>query len=373
MACTGGPTAPQQASPGAPGTPSVQITTLEFGLSFPWDLAFTPDATMLFTERPGAIWVRPPNGPRHRVQADLSDLFVGGESGLMGMTVDPDFAVNRWFYTCQAHRESGAEPIDIRVIRWTIDAGYTSATRDGAPVVTGLPITSGRHGGCRLRFATDGTLHVGTGDAATGTNPQNLQSLGGKTLRVNPDGTIPTDNPFYRLGGNARYVYTYGHRNVQGLALRPGTDEMWTVEHGPDRDDEVNVEVAGGNYGWNPVPGYNESVPMTDTAKYPDAVAARWSSGFPTIAPSGGTFITGAGWCRWDGALAVGVLKGTGLLLLTVDQAGKVVRVERMAGVQDTYGRLRAPQMGPDGALYVTTSNGTDQDRILRIVATDAS
>jgi glucose/arabinose dehydrogenase len=157
---------------------------------------------------------------------------------------------------------------------------------------------------------------------------------------------------------------------VQGLALQPGTGLMWTVEHGPDRDDEVNVEQKGGNYGWNPVPGYNESVPMTDTKKYPHAIEARWSSGLPTIAPSGGAFITGARWGSYQGVLAVGVLKDTGLLLLTVNSAGTVTKTARMAGVEDTYGRLRAPQMGPGDVLYVTTSNGEDQDKILRIVPT---
>ncbi len=352
-------------------TPTLQISTLESGLSFPWDLTFTPDNTMLFTERPGRLWARPPAGPRRQLTADLSDVFVGSESGLLGIVVDPAFASNRRFYTCQAYRGTGTSPIDIRVIRWTVDTGYTRATRVGSPVVSGLPITSGRHGGCRLRFAPDGTLHVGTGDAATGTNPQNLQSLGGKTLRVNPDGSIPTDNPFYSRGGNARYVYTYGHRNVQGLAVRPGTNEMWTVEHGSDRDDEVNVETPGGNYGWDPVPGYDESTPMTDLTKFPNAIRARWTSGNPTIAPSGGTFITGSRWGRWQGALAVGVLKDTGLMLLTVDPAGKVTKTERMPGVEDSYGRLRAPQMGPDGALYVTTSNATGQDKILRIAPTN--
>jgi glucose/arabinose dehydrogenase len=358
-------------TPPARGTsPRVQVSTIESGLSYPWDLTFTPDGTMLVDERPGAIWARPPSGPRHRVAADLSDLFVGVESGLMGMVVDPYFTANRRFYTCQAYRGTGTDPIDIRVIRWTINDDYTAAARDGTPVVTGLPITSGQHGGCRLRFAPDGTLHVGTGDAITGTNPQNLQSLGGKTLRVRPDGSIPTDNPFYSMGGNARYVYTYGHRNVQGLALQPGTGLMWTVEHGPDRDDEVNVEQKGGNYGWNPVPGYNQSIPMTDTRKYPHATKARWSSGFPTIAPSGATFITGARWGGYQGVLAVALLKDTGVLLLTINSAGVVTKAARMTGVQDTYGRLRAAQMGADGVLYMTTSNGQDEDKILRIVPT---
>ena len=352
------------------GTPTLTVTTVATGLSFPWDITFAPDRTMLFDERPGALWAMAPGAKAHKVRADLDALFVGSESGLLGMVVDPQFATNRRFYTCQAYKGGGDDPIDIRVVRWTIDTGYTHATRDGRPVVTGLPITSGRHGGCRLRFAPDGTLHIGTGDAATGTNPQNLQSLGGKTLRVNPDGTIPTDNPFYTKGGNARYVYTYGHRNVQGMALRPGTDEMWTVEHGPNVDDEVNLEVRGANYGWNPVGAgkYDESVPMTDLRKYPHAERAKWSSGDPTVAPSGGTFLVGSAWGTLEGDLAVGVLKGTEVLLMHIGAGDKITSVTKVPALQDRFGRLRAPVMGPDGALYVTTSNAKGKDRILRVV-----
>lgn len=353
-------------------TPAVTVTTIAKGLSFPWDLSFTPDGTMLFDERPGRLWARTPSGIQRQLKADESDLFVGSESGLEGLVGDPAFASNRRFYTCQAYKGRGSSPIDVRVIRWTVDAAYTTATRVGAPVVTGLPITSGRHAGCRLRFAPDGTLHVGTGDAATGTNPQDLESLGGKTLRVNADGTVPTGNPFYAKGGNARYVYTYGHRNVQGLALQPGVGQMWTVEHGPNRDDEVNLEQAGGNYGWDPVPGYNESTPMTDLTKFPGAIRARWSSGYPTVAPSGGTFLTGSAWGRWQGALAVGILKDTGVMVLTVDPGSTVVRSERIPALQNGYGRIRAAQLGPDHSLYLTTSNGSN-DKILRVTPTAAT
>lgn len=353
-------------------TPSVSVSTVATGLSIPWDVSFSPDGTMFFDERPGRLWVRTPDGTIRQLTADVSDLFVGSESGLEGLVVDPAFVSNRRLYTCQAYKGSGTTPIDLRVIRWSVDVGYTTATRVGAPVVTGLPITSGRHAGCRLRFASDGTLHVGTGDAATGTIPQDLQSLGGKTLRVNADGTIPADNPFYYKGGNARYVYTYGHRNVQGLALRPGDGQMWTVEHGTDRDDEVNLGQAGGNYGWDPVPGYDESTPMTDLTKFPNALGACWSSGYPTVAPSGGTFLTGSAWGRWQGALAVGILKDTGLMVLTVDPAGTVVRTDRMPELENGYGRIRAAQLGPDHSLYLTTSNGTN-DSILRVKPTATS
>ena len=167
----------------------------------------------------------------------------------------------------------------------------------------GLPLTSGRHSGCRLRFGDDGKLYVGTGDAAQGTNPQDLDSLGGKVLRVNADGSIPTDNPFSGRTDNARYVWTYGHRNIQGLALRPGTTELWSAEHGSSRDDEVNLIARSANYGWNPVPGYDESGPMTGRAcparkRTPPGPPARlpWP---PAASPSWKVRRGGAGRAPW--------------------------------------------------------------------------
>jgi glucose/arabinose dehydrogenase len=201
---------------------------------------------------------------------------------------------------------------------------------------------------------------MGTGDATVGTNPQDLRSLGGKTLRVRTDGTVPPDNPFASAADpRTRLVYTYGHRNVQGLALRPGTRQMWAVEHGPDVNDEVNVLAAGRNYGWDPVPGYNQRVPMTDRRKFPGAVRARWSSGRRTVATSGATFLSGAKWGSWRGGIAVAALKGSELLVLS--PRGRVLAVLRLG-----YGRLRAAQLGPDGNLYVSTDNGSN-DRILRL------
>jgi glucose/arabinose dehydrogenase len=199
-------------------------------------------------------------------------------------------------------------------------------------------------------------LYIGTGDAARGTNPQNLKSLGGKVLRVRSDGTIPKTNPFYGKGGNARYVWNYGHRNIQGLALQPGTGDLFSVEHGTGRDDEINLVVKGSNYGWSPTPGYNEKRSMTDRKRFPKARKALWSSGNPTVATSGATFLSGAQWQAWDGVLAVAMLKGQGVLLFRVGPGHKLTRFAEIAA---DHGRIRTVQQGPDGALYFTTSNGT--------------
>ncbi len=340
------------------GSPTLNVSTLVGGLDHVWEIAFTPDGAMLYTERPGRLSVRMPDGTVRQLSADLGDLFVGSETGLMGLAVDPNFASNRRIYTCQG--ASG----QIKVVAWTLDTGLTVATRVNDPLVGGLPITSGRHGGCRLRFDATGSLLIGTGDAAAGANPQDLASLGGKVLRVDPaNGAAAAGNPFAGNGNaNTRLIYSYGHRNVQGLAVRPGTGQIFEVEHGPDRDDEVNLITAGANYGWNPVPGYNEAVPMTAAG----ATSARWSSGSPTVAPSGATFLSGSQWRSYNGALAVATLKGSALRVQFYDAAGNLGGEVVPAALNGAYGRLRAVTQGPDGALYIGTSNG-GTDRILRV------
>ena len=275
----------------------------------------------------------------------------------MAIVVDPNFRSNRRFYTCQGH--TGPE---VQVIAWTIDASYTVATRVADPLVGGLP-TASTHGGCRLRFGPQGNLWIATGDGRTGTVPQDLTSLGGKVLRVDATTGEPArGNPIA-----SSLVYTYGHRNVQGLARRPGTDQMWSVEHGPAEDDEINLLAAGRNYGWDPVPGYNQSVAMTDLVKFPGAVEARWSSGPVTLATSGGIFLEGAQWGVWEGRLAVATLKDSKLRIFEFGPDGALVSQVIVPELDGRYGRLRTPMMGPDGALYVTTSNGGGSDQILRI------
>ena len=345
--------------------PKLLVSTLVSGLSIPWGLAFTPDGTMLFTQRAGGLSARLSNGTVETIDAELGDLFANGETGLMGIVVDPDFASNRRFYTCQGH--TGPE---VQVIAWTIDAAYTTATRVADPLVGGIPAaTGGRHGGCRLRFGPEGYLWIATGDAASGTVPQDLSSLGGKVLRVDSStGAGAPANPF----ASSPRIYTYGHRNVQGLALRPGTSRMWSVEHGPSVDDEINLLVAGRNYGWDPVPGYNEAVSMTDLVKFPEAIEAKWSSGSPTLAPSGGIFLEGEQWGVWEERMAVATLKDKKLRLFEFTPDGELVSQVVVPELDGAFGRLRTPMMGPDGALYVTTSNGSGQDRILRIVKDDA-
>jgi aldose sugar dehydrogenase len=186
-------------------------------------------------------------------------------------------------------------------------------------------------------------------------------------LRVDPaTGRPAAGNPF--AGGTAAYLWTYGHRNVQGLAVRPGTDQVYAVEQGTSRDDEVSLLRAGGNYGYDPDGAggeYDESVPMSDPA-IAGSVPAVWASGNPTIATCGGTFLDGPQWGAYDGLLLVGVLKDEGVLALRLADDGTLVEQFRLPELEGTYGRIRTVQQGSDGALYVTPDNG-DDDQLLRV------
>ena len=346
--------------------PTITVVELVTGLSIPWGIAFAPDGTMLFTERLGVLSSRLTDGTLQAVTADLGDLFVDAEMGLMGIVVDPEFASNRRFYTCQSYRlnppPQNPGHIEIRVIAWTIDASYTEATRVSDPLVEGIPFGN-RNTGCRLRFGPDGYLWVTTGDAGGETNAQNLTSLAGKVLRVDAStGAAAPGNPFA-----PSLVYSYGHRNPQGLTLRPGTRQMWSVEHGPSRDDEINLVVSGANYGWQSAPNtYDEGV-MTDLKQFPDAMEARWSSGANTIATSGGIFLEGDDWGIWEGRLAVASLKNKSLRLFEFDADGVLLSEHVVGELKNAYGRLRTPMVGPNGALYVSTSAGGGSDKILLV------
>jgi glucose/arabinose dehydrogenase len=345
-----------------PTAPAFSVSEAATGLTIPWDVAPLPDGRLLVSERGGRLLLVDA-GTTTTVSADLSDLFASGETGLMGLALDPDIASNGRFYTCQGH----ASPREIQVIAWTLDAGGPSASRVQDPLVAGLPIVSGRHGGCQLEIGADGTLIVGTGDAAVGSLPQDLRSLGGKTLRVDRfSGEAPPDNPFADSPDPAtRKILSYGHRNVQGIAVHPITGDVWSVEHGPSRDDEVNRIVPGANFGWHPVPGYNERVPMTDRSEFPAAIEAAWATGAPTLALSGAAFLSDPAWGSWRNGLAVASLKNQSLRVLFFTDDGQY-RGQQLV-LSGDHGRLRAAAVGPDGSLYLTTSNGAGRDSVLRI------
>ncbi len=307
---------------GSQAAPRLRVKRIATGFDHPWDVQPIGSGRLLVTERPGRLSVIE-GGDVRRLGMPTDLVWASGETGLMGLAIDPDFAGNGRFYTCTGGNPQGNP--DVRILVWKMNADATRATYKRV-LISGFPATSGRHGGCRLLILDNGALLVGTGDAATGTNGQNKTSLGGKTLMLDRVTGAPwPTNPFIDAANKRqRYLFTYGHRNVQGLAQR-GDGTLWSAEHGPDRDDEVNLLRNGGNYGWNPVPGYNESVPMTDQSLPGAQVEAKWSSGVPTLATSGSSFVSGDDWGWYDGTLAVAALKASRVVFMKFDAKGTFV------------------------------------------------
>ncbi len=327
------------------------------GLDKPWDIAWLPNGTVLVTERPGPLNVYVDGVDAQPLTVAPSDLVASGEGGMMGLEVDPDFALNGYVYVCMASNLDG--DTDVRLVRYTLETPNGDGVVNGSrtDIVKGMPYSSGRHSGCRPRFGPDGYLWVGTGDAAIADTPQDDNSLGGKVLRIDRNGAAAPGNP----GG--RLWFSKGHRNIQGVAFRSRDDLGVSAEHGPSVDDELNLLVEG-NFGWDPGSGYDESVPMTDLGKFPNAVEAIWSTGAPTLALSGATFIEGDAWGTWDGVLAVATLKAEHLHIYFVTSEGEVTDDFR---VIEDRGRLRSPRQGPDRLLYITNDGGGSGGEVLRV------
>ncbi|MBD0862969.1 PQQ-dependent sugar dehydrogenase [Gordonia sp. zg691] len=366
--------------PVANAAPPLQVTTLASGLSIPWGVVVAPDGTVLTGERSGRFVAVRPGGKRIDVRADLSRIFAENESGLMGLAIDPRFEQTRRVYSCQAETTvPGAPnspgslsdlPIEfpqtgqtIKVVAWRVGTDWTRMARERT-VLSGIPInSSGRHAGCGLA-ATGDSLWIGTGDSATPRIPQSRDSLGGKVLHIKLDGTPAAGNPNPRSP-----IYSLGHRNVQGVAVAPGTGRVYAIEQGTSRDDELNLIVSGGNYGYKPdrLPFiYDESVPMTDPVRVPGAIGSVWSSGAPTIAPPGIAFLPESGWGPHSGGLVLTTLKGKRLVFMTLSGDGRRV-VSSTEALKDAHGRLRGVAVAPDGSLVLTTSDGDGSDRILRV------
>lgn len=344
------------------------------GLEHPWDVGFFPDGRVLVTERPARLKLlstAAPGAQVTQVRADLGDVHVQGEGGLMGLLIHPDFVTSRQFTTCQTHAASG-QAVDVRLVTWTLAGDGSSATKV-RDLLTGLPVAQGgRHSGCRMAVDRAGALVVGTGDTAVASVPQDRTSLGGKVLRLDlTTGKPLPDNPFASsTDPHEQLVLSYGHRNIQGITVDDAGNVI-TAEHGPSFDDEVNVIEPGHNYGWDPGRGgestaYDESVSMTDLARFPEAMPALWTSGAKTQALCAVTVLQGALWGDHEGSLVVTALKGAKLLVLQRDQQGAISTITVPESTNGPWGRLRAARLGPDGALYVTTSNGND-DKVLRL------
>jgi glucose/arabinose dehydrogenase len=324
------------------------------GLNKPWGLAMLDDGTILYNERAGSLQAFRDGSTTGLIQP--TDLDARGEGGLLGLAIDPEFAANDYIYMCYNTTN------DVRVVRWKLDTQVLSVS-DQTVIIDGMPTAaSGRHSGCRVDFGPDNFLWVATGDAAIGTTPQDPTSLGGKILRVNRDGSPALGNLNPPIDTRD---YSYAHRNTQGIAFAQDSSYIGiSTEHGPDVDDEINTLLPG-NFGWNPVPGYNESVPMTDLSAYPDAVEAVWSSGNSTVALSGATFIYGEEWGELNGRLLAATLKDKKILSFAVDDNGSLSDEQIL--FEGEFGRIRSIVQANDGNIYLATDNGNSRDVITRI------
>jgi glucose/arabinose dehydrogenase len=368
---------------GTGGGPGLNRTVLLSGLKTPWDLAFTPDGAMLFTEKCRGLSVRLPDGSVRRLFGTsgaavvVEDFFCQGQSGMNGVAVDPDFTSNRFIYVYMPSKLS--EPAANHVVRLTLEEGYTTVG-NRTDIVTGISFKNrgnrwgraGAHSGGRLQFSPfDGYLYVTTGDNHNGTLPQDLTRLGGKILRIDRNGGAAPDNNT-PPGGDPR-IFTYGHRNVQGIAFRPDTGQPFSCEHGPGHHDEVTPLKAGGNGGWDPAPesgvscadnycGYIsnnlEGTPtsMTNLGKFPDAMRPSWENRGDSEGMCPCLFLTGEQWGAWNGRLAVGFLRGSRIDILQLDRTGMTSDTTRIPDIPSD--RIRSLVQTSDGELYVSTDGG---------------
>jgi glucose/arabinose dehydrogenase len=355
---TAGPTA----SPAPAVVPRITDEVVQANLVTPWDIAFAPDGRMLVTERGGTVQVfeNGTAGARKLTTLTVANVSQFGEAGLMGIAIDPSFATNGFVYVCATRNDPTAGGTVNQVLRYAL-AG-TSWTLDGFVIRTGMR-SGGNHDGCRIRFDAARHLWVTMGETGTSSLAQDPNSLNGKILRVDPDGSVPGDNPFIAGTSGRSLVYTWGNRNPQGIAFN-GAD-VYEVEHGENDDDEINFIAAGANYGW---PTFHQSGGAARGMKDP-----IWSSGSVTFATSGAAFAFGPAWGTWDGSLFVAALKDASLRRFTVTPT---VATQQDLVFKNKYGRLRGVTLGPDGALYLTTSNRdgrgspvSGDDRIIRVVA----
>ena len=340
----------------------LEVQTVASGLVHPWALAFLPDSKMLVTERPGRMRIVSVEGQLSPPLKGVPEVWATGQGGLLDVVTDNAFAQSKTIYFCYSERTGGGGRTAVARARLNDGDGRLDEVKiifrqDG-------PLSSGNHYGCRIVQADDGNLFITLGEHFTYRNEaQNLGNHLGKLIRIAPDGSAPPDNPFVGRDGAKPEIWSFGHRNEQGLAINPASGELWEIEHGPRGGDEVNIIGKGKNYGW-PVIGYGIDYSGAKihetTAK--DGMEQPIKYWVPSIAPSGMAFYTGKLFPKWNGSLFTGALAGKMLVRLSLN-GNTVTGEERL--LQSLYERIRDVRQGPDGALWLLTDNSAR--RILRV------
>jgi len=339
------------------------VETVARGLENPWAIAFLPDGRLLVTERPGRMRIVGKDGKLSAALAGVPKVRASGQGGLHDVVLDRRYADNHTIYFCYAEPAEGG--------------GRTALARaklvdDGTPRLDDVkvifrqdgPLSSGNHYGCRIAQTPDDNLFMTAGEHfTTRDQAQNLGNHLGKIIRIRPDGSVPPDNPFVGRAGAKPEIWSYGHRNPQGLALNPATGKLWEHEHGPRGGDEVNIIDKDKNYGW-PVIGYgiDYSGARIHESTHNDGMEQPIEYWVPSIAPSGMAFAPNSVIPAWRNSLFVGALAGEALVRLELD-GEKIAKEERL--LQSLRERIRDVRTGPDGALYLATDNSAG--RILRV------
>ncbi len=347
-------------------TPKMRVETVAANLEIVWSIVFAPDGRMFFTERPGRVRVFENGKLLTAPLFTVPDVELSGESGLMGMALHPKFVENHFLYLAYAYQAGGNQ--SVKVVRYR----ETGETLTDAKTMIELIPAARYHAGTRLGFGPDGKLYITTGDATKQSQGQELNTLGGKTLRLNDDGTIPTDNPFVNRKDARPEIWTYGHRNAQGMDWQPETGLMFQTEHGPSLidgvslfkrsgGDEVNIVERGKNYGWAKISHKTKRAGM-------ETAIVEYS---PAVAPASGMFYRGNLFPQLKNNFLFGALKGEAIIRLVLDGRSIVSQEKLFVKI---YGRVREIAEAPDGSIYFSTSNRDgrgdptkEDDRILRI------
>lgn len=343
---------------------SFRVETVVSGLESPWAVVSSPDGKLFITERPGRLRIIKDGKLDPQPVPGVPPVYYEGQGGLLDMTFHPGFSQNRWVYLAYTVKnEKGGM---TRVSRFTLTPeGLT----DMKVIFPGFPEgDKPKHFGCRIRFGFDGKLYITLGERGEGRRAQDLMDLNGKTLRLNDDGTIPKENPFTDRKDARPEIFSYGNRNSQGMAIQPESGFIFQTEHGPSWNDapgggdEINIIVAGGNYGW----------PLVHHRKTKEGMISPLLEYTPAIAPAGAMFYNGGVFSAWKGNFFFTNLVGRMLVRVKLDGQKPVGQQFLLKG---EYGRLRDVAQGPDGFIYVITSD-TDAygpgrpegDRLIRLV-----
>ena len=326
-----------------------RVVPVATGLEHPWGMVFLPDESILVTERPGRLRIVRDGALDPEPIDGVPEVYASGQGGLLDVALDPGFASNRAIYISYAAVGDGGN--STRVARARLGDGRLE---DLAVIFTAEPLVpSSKHFGSRLAFDPQGFLFITVGERGQGERAQDLGDHNGSVIRLHPDGSVPADNPFVGDAGARPEIFSYGHRNAQGLAIHPETGIPWLQEHGARGGDEVNVVRPGANDGWPVIPyGNDYSGAPIGEGTHKEGMAQPIHYWVPSIAPSGMAFYDGEAFPEWQGDLFVGALRSELLARLELD-GERVVAEERL--LEDALGRIRDVEVGPDGYLYLLT------------------